>query len=150
MSRLPLSLYNEEGSKMRTTRHTEEERKAVVERVRISGRAIAEIAAEEGVSRQTIQSWMRAAPNHRASFIELPAPRATVVELRFPDGVTQRMSCVLVESGRFPLSRSSLIGLAWSLPILRFCHHRRSRRRLRTRFNVGIRSLCIFLTLLCR
>lgn len=83
--------FNGEGSKMRRTRHTDEERKAIVERVRTSGRPIAEIAAEEGISRQTIQSWMRVAPSPRSSFIELPAPRATVAELRFPDGTVLRV-----------------------------------------------------------
>jgi transposase-like protein len=76
---------------MRRTRHTEEERKAIVERVRTSGRPVAEVAAEEGVSGQTIRSWMRAASSHRSSFIELPAPRATVVELRFADGTVLRV-----------------------------------------------------------
>lgn len=76
---------------MRRTRHTDEERRAIVERVRTSGRPIAEIAAEEGVSRQTVQSWMRAAPNERGSFIEIPAPRTTVVELRFADGTVMRV-----------------------------------------------------------
>lgn len=76
---------------MRRTRHTDDERNSIIERVRTSGRPIAEIAAEEGVSRQTIQSWMRAAPNQRGSFIELPAPRATVVEVRFSDGTVLRV-----------------------------------------------------------
>ena len=76
---------------MRRTRHTKDERSGIIERVRTSGRPIAEIAAEEGVSRQTIQSWMRAMPNQRGSFIELPAPRATVVELRFSDGTVLRV-----------------------------------------------------------
>lgn len=75
---------------MRRTRHTEDERKAIVEQVRTSGRPIAEIAAEAGVSRQTIQSWMRLAPTQRGSFVELPALKVTVVELRFADGTVMR------------------------------------------------------------
>lgn len=76
---------------MRRPRHTDEERKAIDERVRTSGRPIAEIAAEEGVSQQTIQSWMRAAPTRRSGFIEVPPTRSTVVELRFPDGTVLRV-----------------------------------------------------------
>jgi transposase-like protein len=76
---------------MRRTRHTEEARKAIVERVHTSGRPIDEIAAEEGISRQTIKSWMRAASSHRSDFIELPAPRATVVEFHFTDGTVLRV-----------------------------------------------------------
>ena len=67
---------------MSRPRHTDEERKSIIERVRTSGRPLAEIAAEEGVSRQTVQ---------RSSFIELPAPRTTVVELCFPDGTLLRI-----------------------------------------------------------
>lgn len=76
---------------MRRRRHAEDERKAIIERVHTSGRSLAEIAAEEGVSRQTLQSWMRASPRQRGSFIEVPTPRATVVELRFPDGTVLRV-----------------------------------------------------------
>lgn len=76
---------------MTKPRHTEEERKVVVERVRRSGRPIAEIAAEEGISLQTIRSWMRGEPTQRSRFIELPAARATVVELRFTDGTVLRV-----------------------------------------------------------
>jgi transposase-like protein len=76
---------------MRRRRHTEDERKAIIERVHTSGRSLAEIAAEEGVSRQTLQGWMRASPRQRGSFIEVPTPRATVVELRFPDGTVLRV-----------------------------------------------------------
>ena len=76
---------------MRRTRHRDDERKSIIERVRTSGRPIAEIAAAEGVSRQTIQSWMRAESVQRSSFIEIPAPRTTVVELRFADGTVLRV-----------------------------------------------------------
>ena len=76
---------------MRKTRHSEDEREAIMERVRTSERPIAEIAAEEGVSRQTIQSWMRAEPIQRSDFIEVPAPRATVVKLLFADGTVLRV-----------------------------------------------------------
>ena len=76
---------------MTRTRHTEEERRAIVERTLTSGRPIAEIAAEEGISRQTIQSWMRAPKRDKESFTELAPPRATVVELSFADGTVLRI-----------------------------------------------------------
>jgi transposase-like protein len=76
---------------MRKPRHTEQERRDIIERTRTSGRPIAEIAAEEGVSRQTIQSWMRAPRSDSASFIEVTPPRATVVEVSFADGTVLRI-----------------------------------------------------------
>jgi transposase-like protein len=76
---------------MTNPRHTEDERKAIIEGVHTSGRPIAEIVAGEGISRQTIQSWMRVAPSQRNNFIEIPTPRATVVELGFADGTVLRI-----------------------------------------------------------
>jgi len=76
---------------MRKRRHTEQERRAIIERTLTSGRPIAEIAAEEGVSRQTIQSWMRAPKSDSASFIEVTPPRATVVEVSFANGTVLRI-----------------------------------------------------------
>ncbi|NDC36590.1 MAG: hypothetical protein EBZ48_00895 [Proteobacteria bacterium] len=76
---------------MRKPRHTEEERRAIIERTLTSGRPIAEIAAEAGISRQTIQSWMRAAKRGTGSFIEVTPPRTTVVEVSFADGTVLRL-----------------------------------------------------------
>ena len=76
---------------MRKRRHTEQERRAIIERTLTSGRPIAEIAAEEGVSRQTIQSWMRTPRSDKGGFIEVTPPRATVVEVSFADGTVLRI-----------------------------------------------------------
>jgi len=76
---------------MRRPRHTEEERRAIIERTVKSGRPIAEIAAEEGISRQTIHGWMRAPKRDTGGFIEVSPPRATVVELSFTDGTFLRI-----------------------------------------------------------
>ena len=76
---------------MRRPRHTEEERRAIIERTLTSARPIAEIAAEEGISRQTIGSWMRTPKSDRGGFIEVSPPRATVVELLFADGTVLRI-----------------------------------------------------------
>jgi transposase-like protein len=76
---------------MRRPRHTEQERRAIIERTLTSGRTIAEIAAEEGITSQTIQSWMRAPKSDNGSFIEVPPPRATVVEISFGDGTVLRI-----------------------------------------------------------
>ena len=76
---------------MRKPRHTEEERRATIDRAVTSGRPIAEIAAEEGIWRQTIQSWMRAAKRDAGGFIEVLPPRATIVELSFTDGTVLRI-----------------------------------------------------------
>ena len=76
---------------MRKARHTEEERRAIIERILTSGRPIAEIAAEAGISRQTIQSWMRVPKSDRGGFIEVTPPRTTVVELSFADGTVLRI-----------------------------------------------------------
>ena len=76
---------------MRKPRHTEQERREIIERTLTSGRPIAEIAAEEGVSRQTIQSWMRAPKRDTGSFIEVTPPRATIVEVCFADGTVLRI-----------------------------------------------------------
>jgi len=76
---------------MRRPRHTEEERRAIIERTVKSGRPIAEIAAEEGISRQTAQGWMRAPKRDTGGFIEVSPPRATVVELSFTDGTFLRI-----------------------------------------------------------
>ena len=53
---------------MRKPRHTEEERRAIIARTLTSGRPIAEIAAAEGIWRQTIQGWMRA-PKERGRYL---------------------------------------------------------------------------------
>lgn len=76
---------------MRKRRHTEQERRAIIERTLTSGRPISEIAAEEGISSQTIQSWMRTPRSGSASFIEVTPPRATVVEVSFADGTVLRI-----------------------------------------------------------
>ena len=76
---------------MSRPRHTEQERRTIIERTLTSGRPIAEIAAEAGISRQTIQSWMRAAKSDSASFIEVTPPRTTVVEVSFADGTVLRI-----------------------------------------------------------
>jgi len=76
---------------MRKPRHTEEERRAIIDRAVTSGRPIAEIAAAEGISRQTIQSWMRAPKRYAGGFIEVSPPRATIVELSFTDGTVLRI-----------------------------------------------------------
>jgi transposase-like protein len=76
---------------MRKPRHTEEERRAIIERTVTSGRPIAEIATAEGISRQTIQSWMRAPKRDTGGFIEVSPPRATIVELFFTDGTVLRI-----------------------------------------------------------
>ena len=76
---------------MRKPRHTEEERRAIIVRALTSGRPIAEIAAAEGISRQTIQSWMRAPKRDAGGFIEVSPPRATIVELSFTDGTVLRI-----------------------------------------------------------
>ena len=76
---------------MRRPRHTEEERRAIIERTVTSGRPIAEIAAAEGISRQTIQSWMRAPKRDAGRFIEVSPPRATIVEVSFTDGTVLRI-----------------------------------------------------------
>jgi transposase-like protein len=76
---------------MRRPRHTEQERRAIIERTLTSGRPIAEIAAEAGISRQTIQSWMRVPKRGTGSFIDVTPPRATVVELSFADGTVLRI-----------------------------------------------------------
>ena len=76
---------------MRRPRHSEQERREIIERILTSGRPIAEIAAEEGISRQTIQSWMRAPKSDSASFIEVTTPRVTVVEVSFADGTVLRI-----------------------------------------------------------
>ncbi len=76
---------------MRRRRHSEQERGAIIERVETSGRPVGEIAAEEGISRQTIQSWMRAPKRDKGSFIEVTPPRATVVEVSFADGTVLRI-----------------------------------------------------------
>jgi transposase-like protein len=76
---------------MRRPRHTEEERRAIIERTVKSGRPIAEIAAEEGISRQTIQGWMRAPKRDAGGFIEVSPSRTTVVELSFADGTVLRI-----------------------------------------------------------
>ena len=76
---------------MRKSRHTEQERQAIIERILTSGQPIAEIAAEEGVSRQTIQSWMRTPKRGTGSFIEVTPPRTTVVEVSFADGTVLRI-----------------------------------------------------------
>jgi transposase-like protein len=76
---------------MRRPRHSEQERREIIERILTSGRPIAEIAAEEGISRQTIQSWMRAPKSDSASFIEVTPPRVTVVEVSFADGTVLRI-----------------------------------------------------------
>jgi transposase-like protein len=76
---------------MRKPRHTEQERREIIERTLTSGRPIAEIAAEEGVSRQTIQSWMRVPKRDKGSFIEVTPPRVTVVEVSFADGTVLRI-----------------------------------------------------------
>jgi transposase-like protein len=76
---------------MRRPRHTEQERRAIIARTLTSGRPIAEIAAEEGISRQTIQSWMRTPKSDKGGFIEVSPPRATVVELSFTDGTVLRI-----------------------------------------------------------
>lgn len=76
---------------MRRPRHTEQERQAIIELTLTSGRPIAEIAAEEGISRQTIQSWMRAPKRDTGGFIEVSPPRTTVVELSFADGTVLRI-----------------------------------------------------------
>jgi transposase-like protein len=67
---------------MRKPRHTEEERRAIIARTLTSGRPIAEIAAAEGISRQTIQGWMRA-PKERGRYLfkeTVPVKR----QLKFP------------------------------------------------------------------
>ena len=76
---------------MRRPRHTEQERQAIIDLTLTSGRPIAEIAVEPGVSRQTRQSWMRAPRIATGSFIEVPPPRAAVVELSFTDGTVLRI-----------------------------------------------------------
>ena len=76
---------------MRRPRHTAEERRAIIERTVKNGRPIAEIAAEEGISRQTIQSWMRAPKRDTGGFIEVSPPRATILELSFTDGTVLRI-----------------------------------------------------------
>ncbi len=76
---------------MRRPRHTEEGRRALIERTLTSGRPIAEIAAEKGITRQTIQSWMRAPKSDNGRFIEALPPRATVVEVSFGDGTVLRI-----------------------------------------------------------
>lgn len=76
---------------MRKPRHTEQERREIIERTLTSGRPISEIAAEEGISRQTIQSWMRAPRSDKGGFIEVTPPRATVVEVSFADGTVLRI-----------------------------------------------------------
>ena len=76
---------------MRRPRHTEQERQAIIDLTLTSGRPIAEIAAEAGISRQTIQSWMREPKSKRGGFIEVSPPRATVVELSFADGAVLRI-----------------------------------------------------------
>lgn len=76
---------------MRKPRHTEEERRAIIERTLTSGRPISEIASEEGISSQTIRSWMRAPKGDSASFIEVTPPRITVVEVSFADGTVLRI-----------------------------------------------------------
>ena len=76
---------------MRRPRHTEQERRAIIERTLTSGRPIAEIAAEAGISRQTIQSWMRTPKSDEGGFIEVNPPRTTVVELSFTDGTVLRI-----------------------------------------------------------
>ena len=76
---------------MRRPRHTEQERQAIIDLTLTSGRPIAEIAAEAGISRQTIQSWMRAPKSDNGSFIEVSPPRTTVVELSFADGTVLRI-----------------------------------------------------------
>ena len=76
---------------MRRPRHTEEERRAIIERTVKSGRPIAEIAAEEGISRQTIQGWMRVPKRDTGGFIEVSPSRTTVVELCFADGTVLRI-----------------------------------------------------------
>ena len=76
---------------MRRPRHTAEERRAIIERTLTSGRPIAEIAAEAGISRQTIQSWMREPKSNRSGFIEVSPPRTTGVDLSFADGTVLRI-----------------------------------------------------------
>ena len=76
---------------MRKPRHTEEERRAIIGRAVTSGRPIAEIAAEEGISRQMIQSWMRAPKRDAGGFIEVSPQRATIVEVSFTDGTVLRI-----------------------------------------------------------
>jgi transposase-like protein len=76
---------------MRRPRHTEQERRAIIERTLTSGRPIAEIATEEGISRQTIQGWMRAPKRGTGGFIEVSPSRTTVVELSFADGTVLRI-----------------------------------------------------------
>jgi transposase-like protein len=76
---------------MRKPRHTEEERRAIIARTLTSGRPIAEIAAAKGISRQTIQSWMRTPKRDAGGFIEVSPPRATIVELSFTDGTVLRI-----------------------------------------------------------
>jgi len=76
---------------MSRPRHTEQERRAIIERTLTSGRPIAEIATEEGISRQTIQGWMRAPKRDTGGFIEVSPSRTTVVELSFADGTVLRI-----------------------------------------------------------
>ena len=76
---------------MRRPRHTEQERQAIIDLTLTSGRPIAEIAAEAGISRQTIQSWMRTPKSDRGGFIEVAPPRTTGVELSFADGTVLRI-----------------------------------------------------------
>jgi transposase-like protein len=76
---------------MREPRHTEQERQAMIDLTLTSGRPIAEIASEAGISRQTIQSWMRTPKTNRGGFIEVTPPRAAVVELSFADGTVLRI-----------------------------------------------------------
>ena len=70
---------------MRRPRHTEEERRAIIERTVKSGRPIAEIAAEEGISRQTIQGWMRVPKRDTGGFIEVSRNRPLTAAIAFRD-----------------------------------------------------------------
>jgi len=67
-------------------RHTEEERLAITERTLTDGLQIAEIAAEEGILRQTMRGLRRAPMRDKGRCVEVTAPRATVLELSLADG----------------------------------------------------------------
>lgn len=79
---------------MGMTRHTSEQRAAIVERVKSGEISVENIAREQGVSDRTIHNWMRERKEGGGKFFEIPsAPsRATMVEIPFPDGTVLRIS----------------------------------------------------------
>jgi transposase-like protein len=78
---------------MGMTRHTSEQRAAIVERVKSGEISVENIAREQGVSDRTIHNWMRERKEGGGKFIEIPSapPRATMVEISFPDGTLLRI-----------------------------------------------------------